>query len=98
RRVDLARPAKVNVPAAVRQLAFQNVTGATFLERNVNLAEPMHEQHEVGAEGAVDDQFAAPMAILVLLTQQILLRALNRVRNVGFSGNEGSFTLRSRAP
>jgi hypothetical protein len=38
----------------------------------------MHEEHEIGAESAVDEQFAAPMAIGMLLPEQILPRPRNR--------------------
>jgi hypothetical protein len=39
----------------------------------------VHEQDEVGAQRAIDQQFAAPMAIGPLLPQKILLRSRNRV-------------------
>ena len=57
------------------------MVGATFLERNVDLAQPVHEQDEVGAKRAIDQQFAAPMAVRALLPQKILLRPRDRVRN-----------------
>ena len=54
RRVDLARATEINIPAAIRQLSFQYVASAAFLKRHVDLAQPVHEQHEVGAERAID--------------------------------------------
>jgi hypothetical protein len=41
----------------------------------------MHEEDEIGAERAVDNQFTAPMTIRVLLPEQIFLRARDRVRD-----------------
>ena len=38
RRVDLARAAVINVPAAVRQLAFQNVADTAFLQLSIDFA------------------------------------------------------------
>src|SRR6266446_2396204 len=85
RSVDLARAAEINIPAAVRQLSFQNVTGTAFLKRNVDLAQPVHEEHEVRAKGAIDQQFTAPMAVRTLLPQQILLRPPNCIGDLGIS-------------
>ena len=62
--------------------------GATFLKIDVDLAEPMHEEDEVGAECAIDQKFAAPMTVFVLLAQKVLLRARNRFRNFCVSGNK----------
>ena len=83
RRVHFARPAVVNVPAAVRQLPLQNVANAALLDRVIHFAEPMHEEDEIGAERAIDDQLAAPVAIRALLPQQIFLGATNRVCDLG---------------
>ena len=54
---------------------------ATPLQLRVHFAAPMHEKDVIGAEGAIDDQLAAPMAIWLLLAQQVLLRALDRTRD-----------------
>jgi hypothetical protein len=42
----------------------------------------MHEEDEIGAERAVDHQFAAPMTVRVLLPEQIFLRASDRIRDL----------------
>src|SRR5205809_6310890 len=73
--IDLAWTAMINVPSSVRQLAFENVPHAASLQLRVHLAAPMHEKDVVRAEGAIDDQLPAPMAIWLLLAQQVLLRA-----------------------
>jgi hypothetical protein len=57
------------------------VARATPLQVDIDIAEPMHEKHEIGAECAIHQQFAAPMTIWPLLPQQILLRAGNGLRN-----------------
>jgi hypothetical protein len=43
------------------------------------------EEHEIGAERAIDQQFAAPMTVRPLLAQKILLRSRDRVGNPGIS-------------
>ena len=60
------------------------MTNASLLPPIVHLSEPMHEQDEIGAERAVDEEFAAPMTIRVLLPEQILLRTRDRARDHGF--------------
>jgi len=50
----------------------------------VHFAEPVHIQHEVGAKRAIYHQFSTPMAVLVLLSEQIFLRTRDRVRNSRF--------------
>ena len=52
------------------------------LQVDIDIAEPMHEKHEIGAECAIHQQLAAPMAIRPLLPQQILPRAGNGLRNL----------------
>ena len=81
--VHLARPAIVNIPTAVRELAFQNMTSAPLLKRIIHFPKPVHEEDKIGAEGAVDEEFAAPMTIRVLLPEQIFLRPGNRLREIG---------------
>src|SRR5436190_3371701 len=75
RRIDLARSAKVNVPSTVWELAIDNVFGAALLELAIHLAEPVHVQHVIGAQRAIDEQLTAPVAIWFLLTQEISLPA-----------------------
>ena len=72
----------INIPSSVRQLAFENVAHAAPLQLRVHFAAPMHEKDIIRAEGAIDDQLAAPMAIGLLLAQQILLRARDRLRDL----------------
>jgi len=38
----------------------------------------MHEEHEIGAKSAIDEEFAAPMTIGMLLPKQILLSTRDR--------------------
>jgi len=47
--VNLTRPTVINVPAAVGQLAFKDMTDATPLQLYVHFAAPMHEHDVVGA-------------------------------------------------
>ena len=89
-RINLARPTVINVPAAVGQLAFKNVTDATPLQLRVYFAAPVHEHDVVGAQRAIDQQLAAPVSVRFLLPQKIFLCARNRLsdlfvrRRVGF--------------
>jgi len=71
----------INVPSSIGQLAFENVAHAAPLQLRVHLAAPMHEKDIIRAEGAIEDQLAAPMAIWLLLAQQVLLRARDRTRD-----------------
>ena len=59
------------------------MTDATLLQLSIGIAAPMHEQHVIGAERAIDDQLAAPVAIRLLLAQKIFLRAIDGLCNVG---------------
>jgi len=59
------------------------VSDATLLQLSIDFTAPMHEQHIIGAEGAIDDQLAAPMAIRLLLPQKIFLRAADGLRDAG---------------
>ena len=72
----------INIPSAVRKLAFENVTRAAPLQLRVYLAAPMHEQDVIRAEGAIDDQLPAPMTIWLLLPQQVVLRARDRTHDL----------------
>ena len=81
RRVHFTRPAVINIPTAIRELAFQNVARAALLKPIIHLPQPMHEEDEIGAERAVDDELAAPMTIRMLLPEQIFLRSRDRVRD-----------------
>src|SRR6266700_4045532 len=71
----------INIPSSIGQLAFENVAHATPLQLAVHLAAPMHEKDIIRAEGAIDDQLAAPMTIWLLLAQQVLLRERDRTRD-----------------
>src|SRR5204863_1102694 len=83
RRVYFAGPAVVNIPTAIRKLALENVAHAALLQRVVHLSQPMHEENVIGAERAIDEQLAAPMAVRMLLSQQIFLRLRYRVGDLG---------------
>ena len=61
---------------------FENVTHAAPLQLRVHFAAPMHEKDVIRAKSAIDDQLAAPMAIWLLLAQQVLLRARDGLRNL----------------
>ena len=87
--VHFARPAVINIPTAIRELALQNVANAALLQPIVHLPQPMHEEDEIGAERAIDEQFAAPMAIRMLLPQQIFLAARHGARNLGVTREIG---------
>jgi hypothetical protein len=56
---------------------------ATPLELSIDFAAPMHEQHVVGANRAINQQLAAPMTVRPLLAQKIFLRTTDRLRNLG---------------
>src|SRR5450432_4496614 len=77
--VDFALAAVINAPAAVGKLALQDMARAAALQRLVHFAEPMHEEHEVGAKRAIDHQFADPMPVGLLLTEQVGLRERDRL-------------------
>src|SRR5205823_15048869 len=82
RRINLTRAAMINVPSSVRQLASENVAHASPLQWCVHFAAPMHEKDVVRAQGAIDDQFPAPMAVWLLLAQQVFLRTRDGMRNL----------------
>ena len=62
------------------ELALQNVLDTTALQRLIHLAEPVHEEHVVGAERAIDHELADPMAVGFLLSEEIPLRERDRFR------------------
>ncbi len=66
------------------------MTNTALLQPIVDLTQPMHEEHEIGAESAVDEKFAAPMAIRMLLPEQILLRPRDRTRDLLIAGQISS--------
>src|SRR3954463_13248915 len=47
RGVDFARPAEINVPTAVRQLASQDMLGAMLLNVAIDLAQPMQIENVI---------------------------------------------------
>ena len=83
RRIHFARSAVINIPTTIRQLSLQNVPDTALLNDVVDFAQPVHEQDEIGAERAVDKEFAAPMTIGMLLPKQILLGPRDGRRNIG---------------
>jgi hypothetical protein len=64
-------------------LPFQNVLDATPLQLPIDFAAPVHEQHVIGAQCAIDDQLAAPMTVGLLLAEKIFLGATDGLRNLG---------------
>ena len=97
RRIHFARAAVINIPAAIRQLAFQDVANATLLNRIIHFTEPMHEEDVIGAESAIDEQLAAPMPIGPLLPEEVLLRARDCARDLGVLRAVGCARIRRRA-
>src|SRR4029077_6214748 len=77
RSVNFAGAAKINVPAPIGQLPSQDMLRATLLKFAIDLAQPMHIQHVIRAKRAIDIQLAAPVAVWLLLIQQIFLRPRN---------------------
>ena len=71
--VDLARAAVVDIPAAIGELALQDVLRATALQRLVHFPQPVHEKHVIGAKGAIDHQLADPVAVGLLLAEEVAL-------------------------
>ena len=74
-RVHVARAALVDIPAAVAKLSAPDVGDAFFLEHRVHFLGPVHEEHVVRAQRAIDEELATPVTVLVLQPQQICLRA-----------------------
>ena len=97
RRIHFARAAVINIPAAIGQLAFQDVANATLLNRIIHFTEPMHEEDVIGTESAIDEQLAAPMPIGPLLPEQVFLRARDCVRDLGVLRAVGCARIRRRA-
>jgi hypothetical protein len=52
---------------------------ATTLDHLVHLSDPMHEEDVIGAKRAIDHQLADPMAIGLLLPEEVILRAGDRL-------------------
>ena len=81
--IHVARAAFVDIPATILELAAADVGHALFLDYGVNFIGPVHEQHVIRAERAIDEKFAAPVAIGMLQTQQVLLRpADSRIQSI----------------
>src|SRR5207244_6459441 len=87
----------IDIPAAIRQLAFENVTHAPTLQLRIYFAAPVHEEHIIRAESSIDNQYAAPMAIRYLLAQQIVLCPRDYLRNLAVFGQVVLGYFRSRA-
>jgi len=77
-RVHLRRPAVVDVPAAVRQLHRENVIHRLALPLGIHFAVPMVVGDHVRHQRRIHHQLADPVALGLLLAEQILLRPLNR--------------------
>ena len=72
----------INIPPAIGQLAFEDVTNASSLQLHTDFAAPVHEEDVIGAQRAIDDQLAAPVAVGFLLPQKVFLRTLDRPQNL----------------
>ena len=83
RRVDFARPAVINIPAAVRQLAFQDVTHATLL--HLLSTSPSQCMKRTKSEQSVLSTSSSPhqWPSGVLLPQQIFLGPTDRAEICG---------------
>jgi hypothetical protein len=66
--------------------------GDTFgLDIDIHLTQPVHVEDVVGAEGAIDEEFAFPMSVGFLQAEQIFLRARDGVGQGGKSRERGEF-------
>ena len=68
-----------------------------MLQLVIDLAQPVHKEDEVRAQGAVDEQLTAPVAIGPLLLQEIFLRTTDRIVNLAIRCGIYRTKLRSRA-
>ena len=66
------------------------MANTALLQPIVDLPQPVHEEHEIGAESAVDKKFATPMAIRMLLPEQVLLRPRDGTRDLLIVGQMSS--------
>ena len=73
--IHVAGPALVDVPPAVGELPAADVRHAFLLQDRIHLPSPVHVEHVVRAERAIDEELAAPMSVRVLEAEEIRLRA-----------------------
>jgi len=52
----------------------------------IDVAAPMHEQHEIGTKRAINDQLPAPMPVRLLLAEKIFLRPVDGLRDLDVVG------------
>ncbi len=71
RSVDLARAVDEDIPPAIAQLATANVGDALALEVFVDPVGPVHVEHVVRAQRAVDEELGLPVSVRPLLAQQV---------------------------
>src|SRR5437868_2959498 len=87
----------INVPAAIWQLALENVANTAPLQLSIHFAAPVHENYVIRAQRAIDNQFATPVAIRLLLPQKVFLRASDCVRDLFLRSRVGFRRIRERA-
>src|SRR4051812_20413202 len=78
RRADVRRPAVVNRPAAVFILMAKNVVNAFLVSLRITGAEQRVHQDVIGLKSGIGFEFAAPVAVLVLLRKQAITARANR--------------------
>ncbi len=76
-RIHLRRAAVIDVPAAVRQLHRENVIHRLALPLGIHFAVPMVVGDHVRHQRRIHHQLADPVALGLLLAEQIPLRPLN---------------------
>src|SRR5947209_19595376 len=78
RGADIGRPAVINGPAAVFVLMAKNVVSALPIALGIPSPKQGVQQNVIGLEGGIGFEFAAPVAILVLLRKQAITARANR--------------------
>ncbi len=73
-------------PAAVGHLALEKVLHAARLLVEVDVAHPVHEGDDVGNESRVDQELAHPVAVGLLLAEEMLLGPRDRFPGRGVEG------------
>ena len=81
--VHLGGTVGVDVPAAVSELAVEDVVHRLALPFRVHRVRPVVIRHHVGHERHVHDEFAQPVTFPVLDAEEILLRPLRGRRERG---------------
>ena len=66
-----------------------------LLELVINFTQPMDEQDKIGAKGAIHEKLTTPMAIRMLLAEEILLSSRDSVSNLLVTGHPSGVRNRS---